>query len=154
MIILISLYEEVERIMLRQLTTADFRDFLQLLGQLWPEKNLDEERIRRVFDVYLNDSNYLLYGYEKGSELVGIITVSIRWAFFYEGKVAIIEDLVVREDIRTRGIGTAIVNEMEQKLHSMRVNKIELCSDLHRLQTHRFWKKLGYESLAYQFRKG
>ena len=149
-----SLSEQYERIILRQLTTADFCDFLQLLGQLWPEKKLHEEGIRRVFDIYLNDSNYLLYGYEKDSELAGIVTVSIRWAFFYEGKVAIIEDFVVRKDIRTRGIGTAVVQEMEQKLHNIGVKKIELCSDLHRIQTQRFWKRLGYESLAYQFRKG
>ena len=140
--------------MVRKLTSEDFSGFLELLGQLWPGKQLNEEAIRQVFDVYLNDSNYLLYGYEKDSELAGIITVSIRWAFFHEGKVAIIEDLVVRENIRSTGIGSAIVSEMEQKLLSMGVSKIELCSDLHRLQTHQFWKKLGYESLAYQFRKG
>ena len=139
--------------MVRKLTTADFGDFLQLIEQLWPEKRLNEEGIRRVFDVYSSDPNYLMYGYEKNNELAGVITVSIRWAFFYEGKVAIIEDLVVRKEIRAKGIGTAIVREVETILHSMGLDRIELCSDLHRLQTHEFWKGLGYEPLAYQFRK-
>jgi len=30
---------------------------------------------------------------------------------------------------------------------------IELSSDVHRKETHRFWEELGYEGKAYQFRK-
>ncbi|MGB3904309.1 MAG: GNAT family N-acetyltransferase [Anaerolineae bacterium] len=95
-----------------------------------------------------------MYGYEAEGVLRGIITVSFRWALFHGGEVAIIEDLVVDESHRGKGIGQSLVRFAEDKIIEDRKAKaVEVNSDVHRVNTHGFWEKCGYSSLAFQFRK-
>jgi GNAT superfamily N-acetyltransferase len=86
--------------------------------------------------------------------LQAIITVSVRWSLFYGGEVAIIEDLVVDEAHRGRGIGGTLVSFAEDKIIEARKAKaVEVNSDLHRVDAHDFWEECGYSKLAFQFRK-
>ncbi|MFB0560431.1 MAG: GNAT family N-acetyltransferase [Candidatus Lokiarchaeia archaeon] len=64
-----------------------------------------------------------------------------------------IEDLVVEEKFRNKGIGKKLVDFVEQQIKHERIRGIELSSDFNRNQAHKFWERLGYKKLAYQFRK-
>jgi len=88
--------------------------------------------MRKVIEEYVKESSYQICGYEGDGILLGIVTVSIRWALFCEGKVAIIEHRIA-EDSEVKGI--------------------ELSSDYRRKATHGFWEGCGYSKLAFQFRK-
>ena len=65
----------------------------------------------------------------------------------------IIEDLIIDEKHRRKGIGTKLVRFAEEIAEKKACYAIELNSDLYRKETHRFWEALGYECKAYQFRK-
>lgn len=65
----------------------------------------------------------------------------------------IIEDLIVDENYRRKGIGTQLVRLAENIARQLGCLNIELNSDLCRKETHRFWEAIGYERNAYQFRK-
>ena len=140
--------------MISEVTYGDLRRVGALLQQLWPEKQIEHERLWRLLEGYIKESDYRIYGYEQDGVLVGIITVSLRWSFFYEGKVSIIEDLVVDKDHRGEGIGTKLVRFAEDRIaEDGEVKGIEVSSDLHRTAAHDFWEKCGYSRLALQFRK-
>jgi len=140
--------------MIRQITEKDFTKVTELLHQLWPEKRIEYEEMRKVVKKYVKESNYHIYGYEEKGILVGIITISFRWALFYEGKVATIEELVVDKDQQGRNIGKKLVKFAEQTIIKKgKAKGIELSSDLRRKSTHEFWEKCGYPKLAFQFRK-
>lgn len=140
--------------MIRQVTDRDFSRVAELLHQLWPEKRIEYEEMRRVVRRYIKESNYHIYGYEGKGILLGIITISFRWAIFYEGKVATIEELVVDKNHQGKGIGRKLVKFAEDSIIKKgKAKGIELSSDLRRKETHRFWEKLGYPKLAFEFRK-
>lgn len=140
--------------MIRQVAPHEANRVVELLQQLWPEKVVDSERVREIVEMYAEDPSYWIYGYEEEGVLLGIITVSFRMALFYEGKVGIIEDLVVDESLRGEGIGRRLVGFVEDKTaRESRAVAIEVSSDLHRTETHTFWEGCGYSKLALQLRK-
>lgn len=140
--------------MIRQVTHGDFDRVVALLQQLWPEKRIEYGKLREVLEKYIKESDYRIYAYEEKRIIVGIITVSLRWALFYEGKAAIIEDLIVDKAHRGKGIGRGLVRFVEDRLAvGGEVKGVELSSDLHRKVTHEFWEKCGYSKLAFQYRK-
>jgi GNAT superfamily N-acetyltransferase len=140
--------------MIRQVTDRDFSRVAELLHQLWPEKQIEYEELRKVVRRYIKESNYHIYGYEEKGILLGIMTISFRWAIFYEGKVAAIEELVVDRDHQGKGIGRKLVEFAEDTIIKKgKAKGIELSSDLRRRETHEFWKKCGYPKRAFQFRK-
>ena len=140
--------------MIRQVISADLNRGVELLQQLWPEKQIKDGQLHEVLEKYIGGSGYRIYGYEEDGILLGIITVSFRWALFHEGKVAIIEDLIVDQAHRDKGIGRKLVRFAEDRVAADgEVKAIELSSDLHRKAAHEFWEKCGYSKLAFQFRK-
>lgn len=140
--------------MIRQVTSADSSRVVGLLEQLWPERRIEYERARKVIEKYIEEPSYRIYGYEEEGTLVGIITVSFRWALFYEGRVAIIEDLIVDKGHRERGIGKKLVRFIEYRItEASEVKAIELNSDFRRKDALEFWEKCGYSKVAFQLRK-
>jgi PhnO protein len=140
--------------MIREITEKDFSRVAELLHQLWPDKQMDYEELRKVVKKYIKDSNYHIYGYEDKGKLVGLVTVSFRWAVFYDGKVATIEELVVDQGFKGKGIGKELVKFVEDKIiRPGKAKGIELSSDLRRKESHIFWERLGYPKRAFEFRK-
>ena len=140
--------------MIRQITHKDSDRVIKLMQQLWPEMHIESEEMRKVIKKYIEESNYEIYGYEEKGVLLGIITISFRWAIFYEGKVATIEELIVDQAHQGRGIGRKLVKFTEEVIIKKKnVRGIELSSDLRRKETHKFWEKCGYPKLAYHFRR-
>jgi PhnO protein len=140
--------------MIRQITEKDFSRVVELLHQLWPEKKFNYDELRKVLKKYMKESYYEIDGYEEKGILIGLVTVSFRWAVFYEGKVATIEELIVDQAHQGRGVGKKLIKFAEDEI--IRKNKakgIELSSDLRRKETHKFWEKLGYPKSAFEFRK-
>jgi GNAT superfamily N-acetyltransferase len=140
--------------MIREVTQTEAEGVLGLLHQLWPEKVIQQNGLREALSRYIATPNYWIYGYEAEETLQAIITVSFRWSLFYEGEAAIIEDLVVDEACRGKGIGAALVSFAEERIIADgKAKAVEMNSDLHRVDTHHFWEECGYSRLAFQFRK-
>jgi len=138
--------------MIRKVERDDFTDCLRLFRELWPSTPINPSDVERVLERYLEDENHEIFCYEEG-RIIGLVTVTKRWTFLYGGRVAIIEELIVEERFRSRGIGQALVEFVEQKMKQEGIKGIEVFSDFYRTRAHMFWEKMGYEKLAYQFKK-
>ena len=138
--------------MIRSVNKNDYKAILRLFRQLWPNEKIHKDDFLIVFNKYLTNDNYEIYCYEEG-KIHGLITVSKRWAFFYSGRVALIEDLIVAEEFRRKGIGKELVHFIEKIMKDQNIQTIELTSDIYRKNTHNFWNSIGYSKEAYQFRK-
>lgn len=140
--------------MVRELMRADTEAAVELLGQLWPGRRIDPATAVEIIERYVYDPNYWMYGYEDEGALRGMVTVSFRWTLFHLGEVAIIEDLVVAQAHRGKGIGGALVSFAERKaLENRRAAAFEVSSDLHGEDAHVFCQKCGHSPPAVQFGK-
>jgi len=112
-------------------THGDAGRVVELPQQLWPGKGIQHDDVKKALDNYRAGPDYWIYGDEAEGVLRGIITVSFRWALFHDGEAAIIEDLVVDESHRGKGIGQSLVRFAEDKIIEDRKAKtVEVNSDV------------------------
>jgi len=145
----------------RDANEKDFENCLTLLQQLWPALKITGidvkiqtlTKIKEVFYRLLKNPNAKMILAEADDLIVALIDVTYRESLFYQGWVMIIEDLIVDENYRRKGVGTQLVRLAENMARQQGCLNIELNSDLYRKETHRFWEAIGYERNAYQFRK-
>ncbi len=142
-------------------TRGDLDSCLRLLDQLWqsPEQlgvtddGPSRTSAKEVLTRLLESSDAMILVAEEGETIVGLADITLRDTIFHGGRTLIIEDIVVDEVHRGKGDGAKMVRFIEDMARRKGCRGIELSSDLHRHDTHRFWEAMGYECLAYQFRK-
>lgn len=93
---------------IRLLTEADLSQFLIVLKAL-KSTNLSLEEARRIF----SQLNSQVYVAEKNGEILGTAALLLEQKFINQGgKVAHIEDVAVRQDIQTQGIGKLLIRHL------------------------------------------
>ena len=71
----------------------------------------------------------------------------------HEGRPwALVENVVVDEQYRRRGIGRLLMNYAVGKAKETGCHKIGLSSDTSRKEAHKFYRSMGFEASAHGFR--
>ncbi len=147
---------ELERdlsITVRKAEERDFGRVMALFRQLWPGKTLDGKRQWAVYQAMLDSDGYELVCAERKGRVVGFSSLSIQPNFWQEGRIAYITTLIVDKACRSRGVGSVLIDEIQETARDRGCGKIELESAFHRRDAHRFYEKMGFEKRAYFFSK-
>ena len=86
-------------------------------------------------------------------EVVGLITSHIVSSIHDNDPVAWLTTLVVLEDARGAGVGSALVKHIEEWASSNGAKRLSVTSALHRVDTHAFYEKRDYERTGVRFGK-
>ncbi|HMI43406.1 MAG TPA: GNAT family N-acetyltransferase [Gemmatimonadaceae bacterium] len=86
-------------------------------------------------------------------EVVGLITSHIVSSIHDNDPVAWLTTLVVLEDARGAGVGSALVKHIEEWASSNGAKRLSVTSALHREDTHAFYEKRDYERTGVRFGK-
>jgi GNAT superfamily N-acetyltransferase len=86
-------------------------------------------------------------------EVVGLATTHIFPSIHDNGPVAWLTTLVVLEDARGAGIGSALVRHVEQWAVQNGAKRLSVTSGMHRKATHEFYEKRDYENTGLRFTK-
>jgi GNAT superfamily N-acetyltransferase len=86
-------------------------------------------------------------------EVVGLITAHIFPSIHDNGPIAWLTTLVVLEDARGAGIGSALVTHVEKWAAENGAKKLSLTSGIQRKATHAFYEKRDYENTGLRFTK-
>ena len=86
-------------------------------------------------------------------EVVGLATTYIFPSIHDNGPVAWLTTLVVLEDARGAGIGSALVRHVEQWAAQKGAKRLSVTSGMHRKATHEFYEKRDYENTGLRFTK-
>jgi GNAT superfamily N-acetyltransferase len=76
---------------------------------------------------------------------VGLVTVSQRVVLHSATPICQLTALVVREDVRGRGVGAALVATVEDWARERGATRIVVTTALHRAEAPLFYERLGYE---------
>lgn len=130
----------------------DFNEVNKLYKQLWPDGQLEEKRIQSIFENDLKNNLRIYITARLNSVIVGLCTLFVRIDIRY-GKVALIDELIVDENLRGYGIGTKLLNKATEIAKSENCYRLELHSNIKRLEAHKFYESNGFEKSSYYFKK-
>jgi branched-chain amino acid aminotransferase len=96
-------------------------------------------------------------GAAGADELLGLLSLSVLEAIHFGGPYALIQDLWVRPDHRSDGVGAALIAAAEGYCREHRLANMEVCLPSHRFprlpRTHRFYQECGFVELGPRMRK-
>ena len=86
-------------------------------------------------------------------EVVGLVTAHLIPSLYDNEPVAWLTTLVVLEDAREAGIGSALVRHVERWAAERGARRISVTSGIQRKATHAFYEKRDYETTGLRFGK-
>jgi GNAT superfamily N-acetyltransferase len=94
-----------------------------------------------------------VYVAELDGKVVGTCILEKILALVHNGRpYALLEDMVVDEESRGRGVGKALVEKAISKAREWGCYKLMLVSRRFRKDTHKFYRSLGFKEVAKEFR--
>lgn len=102
---------------------------------------------------WASDANIALVAPAAGGLLAGLITLHTMEVLHRRKPVGRITALVVDQDLRGSGIGTALLRTAERLFIERGCGLIEVTSNLRLPDAHAFYAKLGYERTSVRFAK-
>jgi GNAT superfamily N-acetyltransferase len=95
-------------------------------------------------DIERDPHNELWVGEHQG-EVVAMLQLTLIPGLSRGGmKRALVEAVRVRGDLRSRGIGEALMTHVEQRAKAAGCGLVQLTTDRQRAAAHRFYERLGY----------
>lgn len=114
-------------------TTLAERDFLALLGEMLP-------------------TGYRLYARREEGRVLALAGVEVRTNLYWHRHL-FVHDLVVAEDERGRGLGSALLEFLEELARDEGCVVLALASGFSREAAHRLYERRGYDRSGLLFRK-
>ena len=143
-----------------QVRDAEERDLEQLLG-LYGELSegdvarmpADVEVSRVVLARIISDRQRHLCVAEYGNEVVGSAELIVIDGLTHGAMPwAVVENVIVSEEIRGRGAGTALLDHLLNLARASGCYKVQLHSGKQRVDAHRLYRRLGFRPVAEGFK--
>lgn len=134
---------------LRAAEPADIESLLDLLEVLFTiEQDFtpDRERQRRGLEKLLAASGAYAVVAEHDGEVVGMATIQTLISTAEGGPAGVIEDLVVSEVHRGRGIGQAIMNHLASWAEHKGLSRLQLLADRDNRSALEFYRNQGWST--------
>jgi GNAT superfamily N-acetyltransferase len=139
---------------IREVTQGDLPSVLALYTQLGMDDGnvLTLDEAKRIFGRMQTYPDYKIYVALKNALPAGTFALLIMENLGHRGAPSgIIEDVVVRKDLRGQGIGKKMMDFAMQKCRERGCYKIALSSNMQRTEAHKFYKSLRYRLHGYSF---
>jgi len=149
------LEQEEERTLLwiRRAKVDDLDSILSLLQILWPQYALDQKRQRTQIENDLRSGSKAWWVAINQGAAVGLITARIMDVLWHDSPILHIEELVVIESWRRKGVAKQLLDTTIQFGKEQHSNKVELDSGFARTESHQFYEKMGFEFVSKLFSK-
>jgi GNAT superfamily N-acetyltransferase len=135
---------------IREATPADAAFYAELMSLLGYPASEEQARNRMS---RLDGEGQRLFVAELDGELAGIAVVHVYPLPIHDAPICRLVVLVVAEWARRRGVGRTLIRAVEAEARSAGCDRIVLESGLRRDEAHEFYRALGYENYALEFRK-
>lgn len=123
------------------------------MGIATDSENLSNDYIEkwsRYLDAQMDKFSETVFVYEQDGTVEGFIIGEIDSD--RDEKFGVICDLVVKPDIRNKGVGSRLLDFLLNRFSELKVNDFYLESGVNNHEAHEFFKKKGFEKVSSIFR--
>jgi ribosomal protein S18 acetylase RimI-like enzyme len=147
----------MENITIRESICDDIPSLLELLYELGRPKlqqDSDSEKFEKLLKNYIQENDKkILVAQINNSEIIGMISMVFLPRLNQNTLELYIPELIISQNYRSKGIGKKLINfsinlGKEKKCHRMRLE-----SGNQRVESHKFYKHLGFENSSIFFTK-
>lgn len=118
---------------------------LETLFSIETDFAFDAARQRRGLEALLDRDDACVLVALIGSEVAGMCTLQSLISTAEGGAVGLIEDLIVSERHRSRGIGRALVADMEDRARERGLTRLQLLADRANARALSFYGNVGWK---------
>ncbi|CAN7727151.1 GNAT family N-acetyltransferase [Paenibacillus sp. LjRoot56] len=128
----------------REIRETDYHDIYLLNQDFNPNLRVfTEERVRAKIEIITKKTKDIIFVYEQDTEVIGYIHGSPYELLFSDSLVNVL-GFVVKESYRNQGIGSILIDRLEQWGKDSGYSGIKLLSHPSRIHAHRFYERRGY----------
>ena len=140
---------ELRGVIIRPATPGDGEAIFPLVERFATSFDVQKSAFRASLPNILADASACLLIAETDGALLGYLLGFDHLAFFANGRVAWVEEIMVAESFRQRGIGRSLMKSFDEWGRSRQCRLIALATR----RAAPFYRALGYEESAAYFRK-
>ena len=108
--------------------------------------NLELDRFRDLFlKMSACPGTYANFVYEEDGRVVGFLSEMFYMSFFHRVGTAQVNELVVDENCRGKGIGRALMNAAEDEARRRDMDELEVGTEQDNLKAQAFYRKYGFD---------
>lgn len=130
--------------MIRLAVSADQPEIYSLICAL-EETSFPQEMFAWGFYTMLSSASHLLLVAEEEGQIVGLLHLRMEFQLHHCGTVAEIMELIVSREVRSKGIGAALLKAAREQAIQHHCIQFEVTSNQKRKQAHRFYQREGFE---------
>jgi GNAT superfamily N-acetyltransferase len=147
----------MEHILIRESTFDDIPSLLELLYELGrpkPQKDNELETFTKLLKNYMQeDDKKILVAQIQNLKIIGMMSIVFLSRLNQNTLEMYVPELIVSQNYHSKGIGKKLINfsielGKEKKCHRMRLE-----SGNQRIESHKFYKHLGFENSSIFFTK-
>ena len=147
----------MENIDVREASSKDIPIVLGLLyelGRPTPQKDSDVEAFKKLVKKYITDSDKkIILAQLDDSEIIAMVSVIFLPRLNQNSLELYIPELIVREKFQNQGVGKKLLNSCISIGKEKKCHRIRLESGNKRKESHKFYRKLGFEQSGLSFTK-
>lgn len=128
---------------------SDIEQFNRLMDQLTVRAQNQNKLQRHIAEANKNPDKYLMVAEDADTHTLCGSVLGICFGDFCEtcNPVMVIENVVTDSGYRNCGVASAMLAEMEQWGREKQAVYAILCSANHRLEAHKLYEKIGYDTV-------
>ena len=147
----------MENITIRESTDNDIPSLLELLYELGrpkPQTNNELEKFTKLLKNYMQeDDKKILVAQIDNSKIIGMISIVFLSRLNQNTSEMYIPELIISQSYRSKGIGKKLINSSIKLGKEKQCYRIRLESGNQRIESHKFYKHLGFEDSSIFFTK-
>ncbi|MBC8502534.1 MAG: GNAT family N-acetyltransferase [Nitrosopumilus sp.] len=147
----------MENITIRESTYDDIPSLLELLYELGrpkPQKDNELEKFTALLKNYMQeDDKKILVAQIVNSKIIGMISIVFLSRLNQNTSEMYIPELIVSQNYHSKGIGKKLINFSIELGKEKKCHRIRLESGNQRIESHKFYKHLGFEDSSIFFTK-
>lgn len=128
----------------------DIPQLAQLYKQFWNEESCVESMCKN-FEHFHETGSHILISAIENNQLIGSVMGIICGELYGDCKpFMVLENMIVDKDYRNKGVGKALISELEKKASYKNCTQIILITDTDRINAREFYKIVGYNPDSHQ----
>jgi ribosomal protein S18 acetylase RimI-like enzyme len=146
------------QIKLRCAKPTDIKNIMELMSEIdrpLPKDSYDNKRFQKLINSYIqtkphNDSKGIILA-TSGQKVVGLVSYVLLERLNQHLAEFWIPELVVSKEYRRQGIGKLLINRCKVIAKRMKCYRIRLESRNDRIDSHNFYRNIGFQQIALVF---